>query len=549
MFFKDNTVEKGDDIREAFEKLAREAGCSGTFSVFDLDEPELGGAESADDLAVPQAPSYKAAPPAPAPALASSNERQPSARVPSAPQERTSAQQPAHAASVPAGDGDGADEGDPLLELGSDIDSLVSRDTHFKPAVVGGFEKNSVWRYVDEVDAAFADMQNNYERQFKDLSAECARIAAECALVHEQMDEAERKCRDSEAELSQKCESLDAMLQERNRLIETLERQVDDKDRALADQSATLNKATELESQLTAMEEAVERLTREKNESADQLSVLEETVDEMSAELKASSTNRDSLLAEIDAAKENAAEEQRKASAAAARCKDLESAAAAGELKLQELDDVKKSLEETLSMVDGMKGRVKSLEAENAGLLAKVEERDKVNAKARESALRLSDELDKAKADNRSVFEQLEAERKKNDGLAREAESLKDRTTEMEQENASLRSAVADLTAQRDEIFVKLSEANRSTEDLISDNRRLVAEVEGFIASRSKIAAVLGMGEDEQASDDASPEPAEECRAYAGSRQTGPLSDRAAASARAEAVLACMRNHDNGDLK
>ncbi len=518
MFFKDKANEKGDDMREAFVKLAREAGYSGTFSVFDLDEPELGSAESADDLAVPQAPSYKVAPPAPTPASASSNERQSSARVPFALQERTSAQQPAHAASVPAGDGDRADEGDSLLELDRDIDSLVSRDTHFKTAVVGGFEKSSVWQYVDEVDAAFADMQNNYERQFKDLSAESARIAAECALVHEQMDEAERKCRESEAELSRKCESLDAILQERNRLIEELEQEVDAKDRVIADQNASMNRATDLKSQLAVMEETVEKLTREKNESAEQLSVLQETVDEMSAELKASLSSRDSLLAEIDAAKENAAEEQRKASAAAARCKDLESTVAEEGLKLQELDDVKKSLEETLSMVDGMKDRVKSLEAENAGLLAKVEERDKANAKARESALQLSDELDKAKADNRSVFEQLEAEKKKNDGLAHEAESLRARTTEMEQENASLRSAAADLTAQRDEIFVKLSEANRSTEDLISDNRRLVAELEGFIVSRSKIAAVLGMGEVEQASGDASPEPAGECRASAGSR-------------------------------
>ncbi len=515
--FKERTsAREGDDIRETFERLAKQAGYSGTFSVFD--EDDLG----TDEFEL-EKPSIEVmdggAKTEPRSECSSDTGRDKGeARLEFL---SAGAREEAEAEYSAA---PGESEMLAAESLGKEIESLVTRDTHFRNALVGGFDKNSVWEYVDEMDAALVGMQNSYEKQFKDLSAECTRISAECSLVHEQMDEVEKKCKESEEELSRKCDSLDEMLKERNRRIAELESELEECDRTIDEQKTALEKGETLESQCAAMEEEVERLTREKDGLEASLSAMKASVDEMTAKMEEAARKREELLSEIENAKCEAEEAGKKAAASAERCKELEEALSDGKLKEQELESNKESLREALTELEEAKNRAEFLKTEKASLVEKAEGQARLYAQTRERVSLLEQDLGKerdAKAELASTLDSLktslndtELENEelrtkaqelvatkelldeamtKNEKLVTEAGTLKDRLSEVEWESVSLRNMVRDLTAQRDETLKKLSEVNQSMESLLRDNRRLMSEVESFAESRLKIAAVLGV--------------------------------------------------------
>lgn len=525
MLFKEKaSAAEKDDFRDKFELLAMEAGYSGTFSPFGQDCIEtdpLSEKRDKGDLELLEVKgdrakreSSKDVQGGPALELLDAKPEQSPERPRQDSRDSNGSSRKAHSeASKGSGSPSSASSysvDDTLSALNSEVESLVTRETHFRSALVGGYEKNSVWEYVDEMDAALTGMQGNYERQFKDLSAECARISAECSLLHEQIDEAEQKHREIEEEHSRKYESLDEELQEKERRISQLGIELEDKDRIIDDQKIALEKESDFESKCVAMEEIVEQLSREKDENETALSAMKDSIDKMSEEMEAS----------------------------AKKCERLESALE--EVKLREQEHVrdKEALRGELS--DSAEAK-EQLEAERASLAEELDEQKRVRERAQQEVLELKDELDSAGEAKCQVDRQLEDERKRAEQLAREVALAESRIASMTQECSNLRESNTSLTSQRDDAFDSLDLANRSIEALKEDNCRLVSEIERFVSSQRKIAVVLGLDDDVCESRPLHAAPIPKHKATSDVQRSALNAELSSMSAYAEAALARMR--------
>ena len=482
MLFKEKsaTAEK-DDMRDKFALLAMEAGYSGTFSPYgqDCKEDEPSSEKSSkrklelpdvnkgpdakkDDSkheALGDVQSGSSSKPSDVKVVRSkqnsvNNEASPNGLTPGG----SKASKSSSSASTYSVDAT-------LTALSSEVESLVTRETHFRNALVGGYEKNSVWEYVDEMDAALTGMQGNYEKQFKDLSAECARISAECSLLYDQIDEAEQKHREIEAEHSRKCESLDEELQERERRINQLDKELEDRDRTIDNQKSALEKESEFESKCVAMEELVEQLSREKDENDAALSAMKDSIDKMSAEMEAS----------------------------AEKCEQLESALEEAELREQGHVRDKEALRGELS--DSVEAKER-LESEKASLAEELDEQRRLCERARQDAEGLKGRLDAAEDASRQAERQLGDEKKRSEQLSREFALAESKNTSMAQEYSDLRKSNASLTTERDSALRNLDAANRLINGLEVEKRRLTDEINRFVSSQNKIADVLGLDGD-----------------------------------------------------
>ena len=528
MLFKEKaSAAEKDDFRDKFELLAMEAGYSGTFSPFGQDCIEadpLSEKRDKGNLELLEVKGDRAKHESSkdvqgGPALELLDAKPGQSKQDSRGSDESSSQEAHSKASKGSGSPSPTSSysvDDTLSALNSEVESLVTRETHFRSALVGGYEKNSVWEYVDEMDAALTGMQGNYERQFKDLSAECARISAECSLLHEQIDEAEQKHREMEEEHSRKYESLDEELQEKERRIGQLGIELEDKDRIIDDQKTALEKESDFESKCVAMEEIVEQLSREKDENEAALSAMKDSIDKMSEEMEAS----------------------------AKKCESLESALEESKLREQEHVRDKEALRGELS--DSIDAK-EQLKVEKMNLAAELDEQRRMCEQARQEASELRDELDSTGEASRQATRQLEDERKRAEQLAREVALAESRIASMVQECSNLRESNASLTTQRDDALNSLDAANRSVENLEEDNCRLISEIERFVSSQRKIAVVLGLDDDVRESRPLHAAPIPKRRATSDAQRSALNAELSSMSAYAEAALTRMRSLNKED--
>lgn len=98
----------------------------------------------------------------------------------------------------------------------------AAKEIPFKRSLVGGFQKQSVWSFVDDLNDSFLEMQAGFEKQFRDLSAERESIARECRLLHRQIDVIEQRKQDDDLVLDQlRADKEDLELQLQSLLVDS----------------------------------------------------------------------------------------------------------------------------------------------------------------------------------------------------------------------------------------------------------------------------------------------------------------------------------------
>lgn len=106
----------------------------------------------------------------------------------------------------------------------------AAREIPFKRSLVGGFQKQSVWSFVDDLNDSFLEMQIGFEKQFRDLSAERESIARECRLLHRQIDVIEQRKHDDDQALGQLRADKEDLQQQLQTLLEDSQRSLDEAD-------------------------------------------------------------------------------------------------------------------------------------------------------------------------------------------------------------------------------------------------------------------------------------------------------------------------------
>lgn len=135
------------------------------------------------------------------------------------------------------------DEFEPLYGKNDKVKGRL--DDRLKKTSFGGYTKSSVEQFALEVTEESEQMKANFEKQIRDISAECSQLSSECSVLRKQIQQAETEKKDVMKEL-------DSVRKEKAEL----EKKIEDEFSSSDEQS---NKIIELSNTLEEREELIEK--------------------------------------------------------------------------------------------------------------------------------------------------------------------------------------------------------------------------------------------------------------------------------------------------